>query len=155
MPGQLGGGAGALISGGRPKRAAVGEAADEAAAVTMDETAKIKIESTAGRSIAIGPGQSALGRTYEEWLEIAKKRDLSPDRRPLYRQTTRPSADAPSARRNDRTRRRSPSGHVLTPSRPSQKRDRFLDAVERAAVEIHRYAAPDRLQSTGCTREYL
>jgi hypothetical protein len=62
-----------LISGWRPRRQTAAMA-PKLAAVGIErdgQTLKLQVN---GRTIAIEPGQSALGRTYGEWLEIAKRR---------------------------------------------------------------------------------
>ncbi len=44
--------------------------------VAMAHDGEILKVSWGNRTIAILPGQSALGRTYEEWAEIARKRRI-------------------------------------------------------------------------------
>jgi hypothetical protein len=72
-----------LISGWKPKsksqiaaeRKAI-DAKPPEAGVTMERDGEVLMVSWGNKTIAILPGQSALGRTYEEWAEIARKRRI-------------------------------------------------------------------------------
>jgi hypothetical protein len=70
---------GTLISGWKPSlktRLAAINAKPPEAGVTVERDGEVLKVSWGNKTIALLPGQSALGRTYEEWAEIAKKRNI-------------------------------------------------------------------------------